>query len=288
MHIHRFILETLRSPFLPALLFCGASLPAHAEDSEQVPRTVVQLQSTSLSATSIRHAGQDLGSQSAFHQQGTLLQRWPLAQSPWYLGIGVQAETFSFRGAHAQQPRQLQDVALPLCLQYFVGNTPAAEFSAKPGLYFENDANTRAFDVPLQAITAVPLSRNLNGVIGAVGARFYHHTIPVVGLSWTIRPALRLDAVFPEPALTYTPTPAWEWKLAGELQSGGFHTPSNGRLEYYSYQLKGRVTFSPTRSWKLSGALGMEIERSFDFFDRADRERGHGALLIQLGAEWSL
>lgn len=260
---------------------------AFCVEDEKVPLNLWEVHSGSSTSTDLREAGRSLGAQSIALQQLTFSRRFPVGQGPWYFGVGFQGEAFSFGGHNSSQVRDLRDIAGVLSLEYFVGTTPAAVLSIKPGFYFENQIRSDSLDAPIQLVSGLPMTPTLNGVIGVAAARFYHHPIPIVGLSWSIRPNLHLDAVFPEPALTYTVSKDLEFKLGGELQSGGFRTNSGTPLEYYSYQVKGRVSYSLLPTLKVSGALGCELERSFDYFQRGQHQTSEGAVLLELGAVWT-
>ena len=54
--------------------------------------------------------------------------------------------------------------------------------------------------------------------------RFYHHSVPIVGVLWDISKTVRLRAVYPEPALTVKVNKDWETGVAGQLIGGGFRT----------------------------------------------------------------
>ena len=265
-------------------LTVGATDAVYGQGEETVPLTSFDVQSTHSTETALRDSGRKIGEQSISLQQVTFLQRKQLGQGSWYLGMGLQAESFSFGGRNRAAVNGLRDVAGQLSLEYFVGNTPAAALSLKPGFFFEDTVRAAAFDMPVQAVSGIPITPTLNGVIGVAGARFYKQPIPIVGLSWTIRPDLRLDAVFPEPSLIYSPSKTLEFKIGGELQSGGFRTDSGTSVEYYSYQVKTRVTYSMTKMVKVFGAIGYEVERSFDYFDRGQQQKSQGAVLVQAGA----
>jgi hypothetical protein len=204
-----------------------------------------------------------------------------------YFGLGGQFERFSISGKSQAPSGVLQDFASILSLEYFQGGSPVASLSLKPGFYFQNEVRSDSFDSPFQAVTGVPLSGNVSGVIGISGARFYHQVIPIAGLSWNIDPKWRIDAVFPEPALVYSASKDLEAKLTAELQSGGFRTNTGDPVEYYSYQLNGHLRYSVNRALKLSGAIGYELARNFDYFSRNQEFKGNGAWVLQCGCTLS-
>jgi len=275
--------------FAMVLLFpWGVSGASGASEDEgrvvpRVPLTTFDFQVTQSTQTSLKHSGADVGLQSFSVEQATFLKRLQIGAGGWYFGWGAQGESFSFSGSNRAGIPDLHDVAGIVSLEYFVEGNAAASLSLKPGFYFSDTVRSDSVDAPLQFVSGVPLRKSLNGVIGVSAARFYKNPIPIVGLSWTINSVWRLDAVFPEPSLVFSAGKGLEFKFGGELQSGGFRTGTGEALEYYSYDLKGRVSYLVRPRVTVSGAMGFELERSFDFLNSGRRYKSEGAILGQLG-----
>lgn len=248
-----------------------------------VPLTAFDLQVTHSTQTSLKQDGAGVGRQSVAGEQATFLKRLQIGTGGWYLGWGAQGESFSFGGSNRAGIPDLHDVAGILSLEYFVGGNAAASLSVKPGFYFSDTVRADSLDAPLQLVSGFPLGKSLNGVIGVSAARFYKNPIPIAGLSWTINSSCRLEAVFPEPALVVSAGRGVEFKFGGELQSGGFRTGTGEAVEYYSYDLKGRVSCLVRPHVTVSAAVGVELERSFDFLSSGRRYKSEGALLGQIG-----
>ncbi|RFC44106.1 MAG: hypothetical protein DVB28_001215 [Verrucomicrobia bacterium] len=272
------------SSFLGAFFGFALGASARAEAGVKVPLSVWDFQVTSSTEAVLKESGSSVGRQSIWTQQATFLQRFPVGLKGCFLGAGVQGESFSFGGKNSAAVGELRDFAGLVSLEYFVEGLQAASLSLKPGFYFSEHVHSDCFDIPVQLVSGIPLTDHLNGVVGGAGARFYRHPIPIVGVSWAISPRLRLDAVFPEPALVYTPAKGVECKLGGELQSGGFRTNTGAPVEYYSYQWKGRVSYAMGHAVTISGAVGYEFERRVDYFRGGPSFRSEGAVLLQLGA----
>ncbi len=216
----------------------------------------------------------------------SFLKRNALGAKGWYWGGGMQAENFFFGGDGAG-PRRLQDYAALLTLEYFEGSEPAAALTLRPGWYFENHPTSAAWDIPVDLVTGFPVTRNVNGVIGFSNGRFYHHALPIFGLVWTVGPRVRIEAVYPEPALVVTINPAMSLRVGGELAGAGFlGDPRPGRtvVEYSSYRLGAELSGEWHPGLRLALGAGVEAERSFDFFSQGRRLHGSGAGYLKISA----
>ena len=101
---------------------------------------------------------------------------------------------------------------------------------------------------------------------------------------------LRLQAVFPKPALIYEPNDDWQFKLLGELNYLGVRTDDvvshtehkldlhDAVLQYSEYRAGVQVGYSGIKHLKLSVGAGCTVERDFDFF------RAHQAKQSRSGA----
>jgi hypothetical protein len=264
-------------------LFLVVSSAGAQESVQAVPLLAGEFQISSCGRSVISAGGQGLGSQSVLTQQARIVRRFALGVDGLYWGLGLQGEVFSFGGAARMPSGNLRDFASTLSLEYYREGEQVASLSLKPGFYFEHEVRSDSFDVPAQLITGVPITQDVSGVVGGAAARFYRRPIPIAGLVWKFRPVWRLEAVFPEPALIYAPNKRSEARVGGELQSGGFRTGTGDSLEYYSYQLKGRLDYSLNTALKVSCAIGYELSRTFDYSKQSQRYVGDGAWVWQLG-----
>jgi len=231
-------------------------------------------------------AGPESGSRSF---TASFLGRRALGTGGWYLAGGMQAENFLFAGDSAA-PRRLQDYAAVIALQFYHDGENVGAFTARPGWYFENHPVARAWDVPVDLISGVPLTRQINGVIGISTARFYHHPLPIFGLLAPLGPHTDLQLVFPEPAIIYAPGAGTSWRLRGELTGTGFlaeSRPGRSVVEYASYLVgvEFRRTSHPGR--ELSVGAGIEAMRNFDFFHEHCRLHGNGAAYLKTSFKFS-
>jgi hypothetical protein len=257
-----------------------AAPPAVTVDAETAVISGVRMVGSGLTAN-------DVGSSS---WSASFLERWRQGDGHWYVGTGFKAESFLFSPAGPFLPDRLQDYDAQISIEYFEGDESVAGLTLNPGWYFADHASMSAWDVPFDAFSAIPISRTWSGYVGLGNGRFYHHAIPAAGLIWEPTPQVRLEAVYPEPALVLTPSPAFSLRLGGELIGGGFHTdlPSHaGVVEYDSY----RVGATATYKWKhlqVALDLGVEAERDFDFFRQPQqRVHGSGGRYGDLSVEWT-
>ena len=83
-----------------------------------------------------------------------------------------------------------------------------------------------AFDIPIKAFVSFPLKKDkIFAVVGLGWSLFQDPPVaPGGGIIWLINDKLRLQAVFPKPALIYEPNDDWQFKLLGELNYLGVRT----------------------------------------------------------------
>lgn len=209
--------------------------------------------------------------------------RGPLNWPGLYWRAGIQADRFDFTGGPF---RRLQDYAGVVGLEYYRDGEQAAELKLHPGWYFDDHASAKAWDIPVDLISGVPISRSVNGVVGFSNARFYHHPLPIFGLVWTPTSDIRVQLVYPETAVEYTLSRSVTVRLGGELVGGGFlardATGHDAPVEYSSY----RVGLGVTRTWapgcKIGVSAGAEALREFDAFRSTGRSHGSGAGYVSL------
>ena len=219
----------------------------------------------------------------------TLLNRRSLPAAGWYWGWGLQAENYSFGGGPAL-PKRLQDYAGIFSLEYFQGNESAAALTFRPGWYFADRPVAAAWDVPVDLAVGVPLTGPVSGVVGFSNARFYHHAVPVAGVVWTINPRVRLELVYPEPALVIACGATTTLRLGGTLAGAGFLTdaqPTRTAVEFVSYRAGAEFNAEVRPHLGLIFSSGIELERSFDFFSQGRRLHGSGARYASIGIRFS-
>lgn len=216
----------------------------------------------------------------------SLLRRWPLGRG-WYVGAGATADDVFFHSSDSR-PEALRDLAAEFSLEYFIGGESVAGVSLRPGYYFERHPTSQAWDVPVEFTTGVPLGGAWSGVVGFENGRFYHHAVPVLGLVWTGR-SMRIEAVYPEPAIVWTINPRVNLRVGGELAGGGYladRKPIATPVEYSSYRGGVTATWKMSASFEFSATAGAELERSFDYFRLHQRVHGDGAAYGKLRVSW--
>lgn len=162
-----------------------------------------------------------------------------LISGNWYLRMGVEYERFDFGGDNGPNhpsspgclscgpvlggnnglPDHLQTIHALLAYEYIVHDHAGAGIELDPGAYFQNDINGDAIDVPWKVWVTFPLKKDkIFGVIGA-GGSIYSNPIaaPGGGLIWLFTDHLRLEGVFPKPALVYNPSDDWEFRVGANL-----------------------------------------------------------------------
>ena len=260
------------------------------ESAEETPATVeFELGSSVTGKCALKGPGANATDASSHDVTLSWLGRHALGPKGWYCGFGAQVENYSFSGGPAW-PQRLQDCAAVLSLEYFQGTEKAAVLTVRPGWYFENHPTSAAWDVPVDLAAGFPVMGGINGVLGFSNGRFYHHPLPIFGFLWTANPRVRLEMVFPEPALVVTLGSSTALRLGGALAGGGFLSdprPVRTVVEYTSY----RVGVEWSKTWpsgfKLALGTGVEAVRNFDYFQEQRRMHGSGAGYLKLSSTFS-
>ena len=256
--------------------------------ADEPPHEVVSLSFGRDGRSPLAGAGTSFGHQSSDEVNLSWLRRQALPWTDWYWGWGLCADVYAFHNDGGFGLQRLQDTASQFSLEYYVKGESAFSLTVRPGLYFENHPNLAAWDIPVEAVGGIPCTAAWSGVLGVLDARYYRRAIPVVGVVWTASQAVRLEAVFPEPAVIVTFSPQLEGRLAGELGGGGFRLddrPRRQTLEYSTYRIGGSVTFRLNTRYNLTGGAGYGLERTFDFLRANRRVRAEGAPYCKLALE---
>jgi len=212
----------------------------------------------------------------------------------WYLRLGAEYERFDFGGDNGPNhlspaglvlggnnglPDHLQTIHALLAYEYIVHDHAGAGIELDPGVYFENHANGRAFDIPWKVWVTFPLKKDkIFGVIGAGGGINQNPVVaPGGGLIWLFTDHLRLEGVFPKPALVYNPNDDWEFRIAGNLFYESYRTDDvitpahklqvHDPVVQYSEDRAGlQVTYSHFKPFDITLDGGCTFRRYFDFF----------------------
>jgi Domain of unknown function (DUF6268) len=221
-----------------------------------------------------------------------------LIKGNWYFRAGVEYERYDFGGSDNGLPDHLQALYGHLALEYDVKDHAGISVEADPGVYFQDDVSGNAFDVPGKAYVTFPLKKDK--IFATVGFGWGQFQEPVVapggGITWLINDKLRLQAVFPKPALVYQPNDDWDIRALGELnflgaRTGEVHTTErklqldNALVQYSEYRAGLQVGYSGFKPFQIIAGAGCTIQRNFDFFRAEQSKKTDPAPYIKIAAE---
>ena len=221
-----------------------------------------------------------------------------LITGKWYFRAGVEYERYDFGGTNNGLPDHLQAASAHLALEYVVKDFPGISIELDPGVYFQDNATWDAFDIPGKAYVTFPLKKDKIFAVVAVGWGIYYDppVAPGGGIIWLFSDKLRLQAVFPRPALIYQPNDDWEFRITGELNYTSFRTDDvltterklqlhNAVVQYSEDRAGVQVAYSGLKPLKLIAGAGVTVERNFDFFRANQSKRTDPAPYIRVAAE---
>ena len=235
----------------------------------------------------------------------------------WYLRLGVEYERFDFGGDNGPNhlsppgcvtcsvvggnnglPDHLQTIHALLAYEYIFKDHAGAGIEIDPGPYFQNDITGDSIDVPWKVWVTFPLKKDkIFGVIGA-GGSIYSDPIaaPGGGLIWLFTDHLRLEGVFPKPAIVYNPNDDWEFRIGANLFFESYRTDDvitparklrehNAIVQYSEERVGAMVTYSHFKPFEITLDGGCMIQRDFDFFRVPVSARTKPAPYIRLAIE---
>ena len=221
-----------------------------------------------------------------------------LITGKWYFRAGVEYERYDFGGTDNGLPDHLQAASAHLALEYVVKDYAGASIEIDPGVYFQNNVTGDAFDIPCKIFVTFPLKKDkIFGVIGLGGGIYQNPVVaPGGGIIWLISDKLRLQAVFPKPALVYQPYDDWEFRILGELNYTSFRTDDvltterklqlhNAVVQYSEDRAGAQVGYSGFKPFKIIAGAGVTIIRDFDFFRAHQSKRTDPAPYVRIAAE---
>jgi Domain of unknown function (DUF6268) len=215
-----------------------------------------------------------------------------------YFRVGIEYERYDFNGTDNGLPDHLQGLYGHLALEYVVKDHPGAAIELDPGVYFQDHISGNAFDVPGKVFVSFPLKKDK--IFATVGFGWGQFQDPVVapggGITWLINDKLRLQAVFPKPALVYQPNDDWDIRAIGELAFLGARTDQvhtteqklqldDALVQYSEYRAGLQIGYSGFKPLKLVVGAGATIRRNFDFFRVEQSKRTEPAPWIRIAAE---
>jgi len=208
-----------------------------------------------------------------------------LITGKWYFRAGVEYERHDFGGSDNGLPDHLQAAYGHLALEYVVKDHAGAGIEIDPGAYFQDNITGDAFDIPWKIFVTFPLKKDKIFAVVGLGGGLYQDPIvaPGGGIIWLFSDKLRLQAVFPKPALVYQPNDDWDFRITGEFNYTNFRTDDvltterklqlhNAVLQYSEDRVGAQVGYSGFKPFKIIAGAGVTIRRDFDFF-RADQSK---------------
>jgi hypothetical protein len=221
-----------------------------------------------------------------------------LITGKWYLRLGVEYERYDFGGTDNGLPDHIQGVYGHIAIEYVVKDFPGMSLELDPGVYFQDHVSGDAFDIPIKAFVTFPLKKNKIFAVVGLGWALYQDppVAPGGGIIWVISDKLRLQAVFPKPALIYQPNDDWDLRIIGELNYLSVRTDDvltteqklqlhNAVLQYSEYRAGAQVAYTGIKHFKISAGAGATVERDFDFFRASQSKRTDPAPYVRVAAE---
>ena len=221
-----------------------------------------------------------------------------LITGKWYFRAGVEYERYDFGGTDNGLPDHLQAASTHLALEYVVKDFPGISIELDPGVYFQDNVSSDAFDIPGKAYVTFPLKKDkIFAVVGLGWGIFQDPPVaPGGGIIWLITDKLRLQGVFPKPALIYQPNDDWDLRIMGELNYTSFRTDDvltterklqlhNAVVQYSEDRGGVQVGYSGFKPLKIIAGAGVTVERNFDFFRAHQSKRTDPAPYLRIAAE---
>ncbi|PYJ33874.1 MAG: hypothetical protein DME79_05340 [Verrucomicrobia bacterium] len=221
-----------------------------------------------------------------------------LITGKWYFRVGVEYDRYDFGGTDNGLPDHLQTASAHLALEYVVKDFAGISIELDPGVYFQDNVTWDAFDIPAKAYVTFPLKKDKIFAVIALGGSIYQDppVAPGGGIIWIFSDKLRLQGVFPRPALIYQPNDDWEFRITGELNYTSFRTDDvltterklqlhNAVVQYSEDRAGVQIAYSGLKPLKLIVGAGVTVERDFDFFRANQSKRTDPAPYIRIAAE---
>ena len=304
IHLQRNLLASLIWGLSIFAIFTGARAFAGEEPQLQQPAKPEDENSHNIfsfeSIYTLRSDFKDeprLGEGDSFYTDFSYDHRF-LITGKWYFRTGFEYERYDFGGTDNGLPDHLQSIYGHLAIEYVVKDHAGAGLELDPGVYFQNRITGDAFDIPWKIFVSFPLKKDkIFGVIGLGGALYQDPIVaPGGGLIWLFSDNLRLEGVFPKPALVYDLNDDWQFRIAANLVYESFRTDDvftplhklrehNAVVQYSEDRVGLQVSYSGIKPFKITAAAGCTVLRDFDFFRVGVSEKTDPAPYFQLSAE---
>jgi hypothetical protein len=221
-----------------------------------------------------------------------------LITGKWYFRAGVEYERYDFDGTDNGLPDHLQAAAAHVAVEYVVKDHAGAGIEIDPGFYFQDNVTGDAFDFPWKIFVTFPLKKDKIFAVVAMGGALYQDPIvaPGGGIIWLFSDKLRLQAVFPKPALVYQPNDDWDFRITGEISATSFRTDDvltterklqlhNAIVQYQEDRAGAQVAYSGFKPFKIVVGAGVTVRREFDFFRANQSKRMDPAPYVRIAME---
>jgi hypothetical protein len=221
-----------------------------------------------------------------------------LITGKWYFRAGVEYERYDFDGTDNGLPDHLQAAMAHVAVEYVVKDRAGAGIEIDPGFYFQDNVTRDAFDFPWKVFVTFPLKRDKIFAVVAMGGALYQDPIvaPGGGIIWLFSDKLRLQAVFPKPALVYQPNDDWDFRITGEISAASYRTDDvltterklqlhNAIVQYQEDRAGVQVAYSGFKPFKIIAGAGVTIRREFDFFRANQSKRMDPAPYVRIAME---
>ena len=221
-----------------------------------------------------------------------------LITGKWYFRAGVEYERYDFGGTDKGLPDHLQAAYGHLAVEYVVKDFPGMSAEIDPGVYFQDQVSGDAFDIPWKIYVTFPLKKDKIFAVVALGGGIYQDPVvaPGGGIIWVFNDKLRLQGVFPRPALIYVPNDDWEFRITGELNYTSFRTDDvltteqklqlhNAVVQYSEDRAGAQIAYTGIKHLKVIAGGGVTVERNFDFFRANQSKRTDPAPYVRVAAE---
>jgi hypothetical protein len=238
-----------------------------------------------------------LGHVDSFYNDFSYDRRF-LIKGNWYFRTGLEYERFDFDGTDNGLPDHLQAATAHVALEIIVKDHAGAGLEIDPGIYFQDKITSDAFDFPWKIFATIPVKKDKFFAVIALGGGLYQDPpiAPGGGIIWLISDSVRLQAVFPKPALVYQPNDDWEFRLLGELNVVSFRTDDvlttegklqlhNAVVQYSEDRVGAQVAYSGFKPFKISLSGGATVRREFDFFRANQAKRTDLAPYVRIAVD---
>lgn len=282
-----------------ALVFAGSEPQVQTSPSpkDENSRDLFSIESTYTASSDFRGDESKLGDGDSYYGDFSYDHRF-LIKGNWFFRAGVEYERFEFADNDNGLPDHLQAAYGHIAIEYVVHDFPGAGLEIDPGAYFQDHITKNAFDIPWKIFVSFPLKKDkVFGVIGLGGGLYQDPIVaPGGGIIWLISDKLRLEGVFPKPALVWEPSDDWEIRFLGELSYTSFRTDDvitpmhklqthDAVVQYNEDRAGAQISFSGWKPFKITAGGGYTLLRDFDFYRHGVQVRAEPAPYFRLSID---